>query len=89
MTESDLIARAAHRARCRGPYVASVLVQYQQEHAISKEDLAKQLDCPIAALDKLALCRKPQTDAALEKISHYTEIAIQKLGEVLPLSSVQ
>jgi transcriptional regulator with XRE-family HTH domain len=88
MSESELIARAADRARGRSTFVASVLAQYQHDHGMSQAELANQLECAIATVDKLALCRNPQTIAELEAISHYTGIATEKLGEVVPLSCV-
>ncbi|MGG6267087.1 hypothetical protein ACQ4M3_13050 [Leptolyngbya sp. AN03gr2] len=79
---SDLIARAADRASDRPFFLASALKQYQHEKEVSRENLAIQLGCTTETLDKLALCRKPETSTELEQIAQYTGIELEKLAEI-------
>jgi len=85
MANLNSLAYAANRASDRPGFVASVLKRYEQENRISRAALAEQLGCPIEILDKLALCRRPQTHAGLTQVAVYTGIDIGNLAKILLL----
>jgi hypothetical protein len=85
---SDILQRAAQRASQRPFFMASALAVYQELYQLGENGLARFLDCPQAALPKLALCRLPNTTtssfrAEVERIASYSGVNSVRLAQLL------
>lgn len=70
------LARLTHQARERPTLLAGLLFAYQEQEGLDEPGLAAFLSCDVAALSRLALCRRPraQTPAFrqdVERIARY------------------
>ncbi|MBP1464376.1 hypothetical protein EYB53_001525 [Candidatus Chloroploca sp. M-50] len=59
---SNALARAARRAEQQPFFLASVLAAYRQANRLDDAALATLLDCQLADMLRLALCRRPATE---------------------------
>jgi hypothetical protein len=83
-----LLAWAARRARSRGSFIASDLAAFQERHGLSEAKLANWLGGTMQALTNLALCRRPQADAAsfrtdVERIAIHVGVHGEPLARLL------
>ena len=70
------LARLGRQARGRQTLLAGLLFAYQEQEGLDEPGLAAFLGCEVAALPKLALCRRPRAEVPtfrqdVERIAHY------------------
>ena len=76
-TETDLVELRAAATRLEGDsfFMASALADYRNEFRMNDQQLAKMLDCDVAALTPLAFCRTPRLDDEKVFLSEVQAIA--------------
>ncbi|HEY8475660.1 MAG TPA: hypothetical protein VIN09_02190 [Chloroflexota bacterium] len=60
----DLLRRAAERAATEPSLLASLLRAYRELQGMDEEQLASELECNVADLSRLGLCRRPDPGSA-------------------------
>ena len=88
----------ARRASTDAFFLGKAFAEYQAMHGIDDRKLAKMLQCNIAAVARLALCRRPDDQAAkfrqeVQRIATFTscnaERLVQLLREVAAVASLR
>ncbi len=88
----------ARRASTDAFFLGRALAEYQASHGIDDRRLAKMLQCTIQALGRLALCRRPDDQAArfreeVQRIATFAscnaERLVQLLREVAAVASLR
>lgn len=78
----------ARRASTDAFFLGRALAEYQAVHGIDDRKLAEMLQCSLEALARLALCRRPDDQAAtfreeVQRIATFTSCNAERLVELL------
>lgn len=83
MADPRLLHEAARRVIDRSSSLcAKVLFQYCREKGVTSVDLASQLGIPERDLDRLALCRQPETIEDVRSIARFTGARAEILATI-------
>jgi hypothetical protein len=82
------LARLAQQARERQTLLAGLLFAYQEQEGLDESGLAAFLGCAVAALPKLALCRRPRSQTPafrtdVERIAQYASADAARLVKLI------
>jgi hypothetical protein len=84
----ELLMWASRQAEVRPLFWGSILKQFKELRSLDEQGLAAYLDCSVASLSVIGLCRAPKTSSAhfredLEEVAEYVGVKSEKLVQVV------